>query len=256
MTISRERKMLLLLSIVAILAIVATLAVAGLAGRAAAEGAAPAASPGGGAATTATATFAGGCFWCMEPPFDKLDGVVSTTSGYTGGSKKNPTYEEVSAGGTGHAESVQVVYDPSKISLREAARRLLAQRRSDDAERASSATTATSTGRRSSTTTRSRSGSPRSRSRSSRRRGSSASRSSPRSSPATRVLPGRGVPPGLLQEESDPLQVLPLPVRPRPAARRSSGARRSKGEDRAASARTGAVPCTRATGGRRAKPAG
>ena len=64
----------------------------------------------------AKATFAGGCFWCMEPPFDKLDGVVSTTSGYTGGSKKNPTYEEVSAGGTGHAESVQVVYDPSKVS--------------------------------------------------------------------------------------------------------------------------------------------
>ncbi|MEA2559788.1 MAG: peptide-methionine (S)-S-oxide reductase [Acidobacteriota bacterium] len=64
----------------------------------------------------AKATFAGGCFWCMEPPFDKLDGVVSTTSGYTGGTKKNPTYEEVSDGGTGHAESVQVVYDPSKVS--------------------------------------------------------------------------------------------------------------------------------------------
>lgn len=64
----------------------------------------------------AKATFAGGCFWCMEPPFDKLDGVVSTTSGYTGGKKKNPTYEEVSAGGTGHAEAVQVVYDPAKVS--------------------------------------------------------------------------------------------------------------------------------------------
>src|SRR5215213_1644219 len=66
--------------------------------------------------TLAKATFAGGCFWCMEPPFDKLDGVVSTTSGYTGGTKKNPTYEEVSDGGTGHAESVQVVYDPAKVS--------------------------------------------------------------------------------------------------------------------------------------------
>ncbi len=64
----------------------------------------------------ATATFAGGCFWCMEPPYDKLDGVVSTTSGYTGGHQKNPTYQEVSAGGTGHAESVQVVYDPAKVS--------------------------------------------------------------------------------------------------------------------------------------------
>jgi peptide-methionine (S)-S-oxide reductase len=64
----------------------------------------------------AKATFAGGCFWCMEPPFDKVDGVVSTTSGYTGGTKKNPSYEEVSSGGTGHAESVQVVYDPAKVS--------------------------------------------------------------------------------------------------------------------------------------------
>jgi peptide-methionine (S)-S-oxide reductase len=62
------------------------------------------------------ATFAGGCFWCMEHPFDALPGVLSVTSGYTGGQKKNPTYQEVSAGGTGHAESVQIVYDPSKIS--------------------------------------------------------------------------------------------------------------------------------------------
>jgi peptide-methionine (S)-S-oxide reductase len=62
------------------------------------------------------ATFAGGCFWCMEQPFDKLPGVVSVTSGYAGGHKKNPTYEEVSAGGTGHAESVQIIYDPAKVS--------------------------------------------------------------------------------------------------------------------------------------------
>ena len=62
------------------------------------------------------ATFAGGCFWCMEAPFDTLPGVVSVTSGYTGGNKKSPTYEEVSAGDTGHAEAVQVVYDPSRIS--------------------------------------------------------------------------------------------------------------------------------------------
>jgi len=63
-----------------------------------------------------TAVFAGGCFWCMEPPFDKLDGVLSTTSGYTAGHKKNPTYRDVSAGGTGHTEAVQVVYDPGKLS--------------------------------------------------------------------------------------------------------------------------------------------
>ena len=61
------------------------------------------------------ATFAGGCFWCMEAPFDKLPGVVSVTSGYTGGNMKHPTYEQVSAGGTGHAEAVQVVYDPTRI---------------------------------------------------------------------------------------------------------------------------------------------
>lgn len=63
-----------------------------------------------------TAIFAGGCFWCMEPPFDKLNGVISTISGYTSGHKKNPTYKEVSAGHTGHAEAIQIVFDPQKIS--------------------------------------------------------------------------------------------------------------------------------------------
>jgi peptide-methionine (S)-S-oxide reductase len=76
----------------------------------AARGAAP---PGG---ALDSAIFAGGCFWCMEPPFDALAGVVSTTSGYAGGALANPTYEQVSAGGTGHAEVVQVVYDPAKVS--------------------------------------------------------------------------------------------------------------------------------------------
>lgn len=64
----------------------------------------------------AVATFAGGCFWCMEPPYDVLPGVVSTTSGYIGGTTANPTYEEVSRGTTGHTEAVQVVYDPRKVS--------------------------------------------------------------------------------------------------------------------------------------------
>lgn len=63
-----------------------------------------------------TAIFAGGCFWCMEPPFDALDGVLSTTSGYTGGHAPNPTYEQVSAGWTGHAESLEVRFDPAKVS--------------------------------------------------------------------------------------------------------------------------------------------
>jgi peptide-methionine (S)-S-oxide reductase len=68
------------------------------------------------AGTMEKATFAGGCFWCMEHPFDELDGVVSTTSGYVGGFKKNPTYQQVSAGRTGHTEAVQVVFDPEKVS--------------------------------------------------------------------------------------------------------------------------------------------
>jgi peptide-methionine (S)-S-oxide reductase len=63
-----------------------------------------------------TATFAGGCFWCVESDFDKVEGVISTTSGYTGGDKKDPTYREVSAGGTGHTEAVQIVYDPTKVT--------------------------------------------------------------------------------------------------------------------------------------------
>jgi peptide-methionine (S)-S-oxide reductase len=67
-------------------------------------------------ATRAIATFAGGCFWCMEPPYDKLPGVISTTSGYMGGKTPNPTYEQVTTGLTGHAEVVQVEYDPRKVS--------------------------------------------------------------------------------------------------------------------------------------------
>lgn len=72
---------------------------------------APAPKPG-----LAVAIFAGGCFWCMEPPFDKLDGVVATISGYSGGTKAKPTYEQVSAGRTGHYEVVRIDYDPAKVS--------------------------------------------------------------------------------------------------------------------------------------------
>lgn len=67
-------------------------------------------------ATTATAIFAGGCFWCTESDFEKLPGVIGAESGYTGGTKVNPTYHEVSAGGTGHTEAVRVSYDPAKVS--------------------------------------------------------------------------------------------------------------------------------------------
>lgn len=67
-------------------------------------------------ARTETAIFAGGCFWCVESDFDKIDGVVATTSGYIGGRKPNPTYQEVSAGGTGHAEAVKVEFDPARVT--------------------------------------------------------------------------------------------------------------------------------------------
>ncbi|HET9639296.1 MAG TPA: peptide-methionine (S)-S-oxide reductase MsrA [Allosphingosinicella sp.] len=67
-------------------------------------------------ARLASAVFAGGCFWCTEADFDKIPGVVSTVSGYSGGKLANPTYEQVSAGGTGHIESVRIVYDPAKVS--------------------------------------------------------------------------------------------------------------------------------------------
>jgi peptide-methionine (S)-S-oxide reductase len=63
----------------------------------------------------AVAIFAGGCFWCMEPPFDKLDGVLATTSGYTGGPETNPTYKQVSSGRTGHREAVRIEYDPKRV---------------------------------------------------------------------------------------------------------------------------------------------
>jgi peptide-methionine (S)-S-oxide reductase len=71
------------------------------------------------ATSTATAIFAGGCFWCIEADFEKLPGVIGAESGYTGGTTPNPTYPQVSAGGTGHAEAVRVSYDPAKLSYRQ-----------------------------------------------------------------------------------------------------------------------------------------
>ena len=95
---------------------VVVLALIGLAGYAFVQAQSPVPAAKAKPAVTAVATFAGGCFWCMEGPFDVLDGVISTTSGYIGGSKKDPTYQEVSAGRTGHTEAVQIVYDPAKVS--------------------------------------------------------------------------------------------------------------------------------------------
>ena len=71
------------------------------------------------AQTIEKATFAGGCFWCMEPPFDKVEGVISTTSGYIGGKVNNPSYKQVSAGKTGHAESVEIKYDADKVTYQQ-----------------------------------------------------------------------------------------------------------------------------------------
>ncbi len=85
-------------------------ALAGGAGEAATQEVAPPAD-----SRLKVATFSGGCFWCMEGPFDAIDGVISTTSGYTGGQTANPSYEEVSSGTAGHAESVQIVFDPARV---------------------------------------------------------------------------------------------------------------------------------------------
>jgi peptide-methionine (S)-S-oxide reductase len=104
------------LLIVAVLAAIAYVWLrGGFVGVFADQGGAPAGTRGA-AVATGKATFAAGCFWCVEADFDKVPGVISTTSGYTGGELKNPSYEQVSRGGTGHTEAVEIVYDPAKVT--------------------------------------------------------------------------------------------------------------------------------------------
>jgi peptide-methionine (S)-S-oxide reductase len=109
------RPLLALLAVLGCVALAAVAFAARLGAPSAADSRSRPAPAGTPAARVARATFAGGCFWCMEPPFDALPGVISTTSGYTGGHDPDPTYEEVSSGGTGHLEAVQVVYDPQRV---------------------------------------------------------------------------------------------------------------------------------------------
>ncbi len=134
-----------------------------------------------------TATFAGGCFWCMEEAFEKVGGVVSVTSGYTGGAVRNPGYEQVSSGDTGHAESVEVRYDPEKITYQglldvfwHNIDPLVKDRQFCDV--------------------------------------GSQYRSADRDRACRTVLSRRDLSPGLLQEEPGPLQVLQVQLRAGPAA--------------------------------------
>ena len=171
-------------------------------------------------AKTAIATFAGGCFWCVEADFDKVEGVISTTSGYTGGHTVEPSYEEVSRGGTGHAESVEVVFDPAKVSYEKLLDVFwhnidpLTKNRQfcDHGDQYRTAIfyhdeTQHSLAEASKAKVQARF--------------KSADRD--RDHAGRPVLQGRGIPPGLSPEEPDPLQVLPFQLRAGCAARGALG---------------------------------
>ena len=165
-------------------------------------------------AMTATAVFAGGCFWCTESDFEKLPGVIDAISGYTGGHVGNPSYEQVSAGGTGHVEAVKVIYDPAKLTTPSSSTGSGATS-IPPTPAASSSTAAPSTRARSSTPTTNRRSWPKPPRRSSKPRGASqADRHQDRA--ARPLLSGRGIPPELLQEKPHPLPLLPLALGPRP----------------------------------------
>ena len=160
------------------------------------------------------ATFAGGCFWCVEADFDNVPGVVRTISGYTGGTLIDPTYEQVSADITGHREAVQIYFDPSTVSYAMLLERLLAERRSDRSGRPVLRPGSELHDRH----IRQLTGAERAGGRQQARaravcRPRSVHRHLDRSRRA--VLSGGGLPPGLLQEEAVSLQGLPLWLRPR-----------------------------------------
>src|SRR6266852_5180420 len=168
----------------------------------------------------ARATFAGGCFWCMEPPFDKLDGVVSTTSGYTGGRTADPKYEQVSAGRTGHAEVVEVLYDPRKVTYSQLLDvfwrnidPLTANAQfCDVGSQYRAAIFVHDETQRRLGRIQDRGGAP------------PAEAGRDRGRDGFEVLARGGLPPGLLQEEPDPIQPLPRRPRTRPATGGDLGA--------------------------------
>ena len=170
----------------------------------------------------ARATFGGGCFWCMEPPFEKVPGVHSVVSGYAGGSVKNPSYELVSTGMTGHAEVVQIAYDPARVSFEQLLEVFWRNVDPTDAggqfcDRGSQYRTAIFYEGESQRLAALES------KRSLEASGVLAPTDRHRGRAAPGVLSSRGLPPGLLPEKPGPLQQLSCRLRPRPAARGAVG---------------------------------